>query len=78
MYDLVVIGTGPGGDVGAIRAAQLGMKVAVVKNALPMAAPVSMLAVFPPRQCCTHRSFSKKRDMGFRTWASRCRRHKSA
>src|SRR3978361_1410445 len=33
-YDLVVIGTGPGGYVGAVRAAQLGMKVAVVeKNA---------------------------------------------
>jgi dihydrolipoamide dehydrogenase len=33
-YDLVVIGTGPGGYVCAIRATQLGMKVAVVeKNA---------------------------------------------
>src|SRR5205807_3680143 len=33
-YDLVVIGTGPGGYVCAIRAAQLGMEVAVVeKNA---------------------------------------------
>jgi dihydrolipoamide dehydrogenase len=33
-YDLVVIGTGPGGYVCAIRAAQLGMRVAVVeKNA---------------------------------------------
>ena len=34
-YDLVVIGTGPGGYVCAVRAAQLGMKVAVVeKNSL--------------------------------------------
>jgi len=32
MYDLVVIGTGPGGYVCAIRAAQLGMKVAVVEK----------------------------------------------
>ena len=31
-YDLVVIGTGPGGYVGAIRAAQLGLKVAVVER----------------------------------------------
>src|SRR6266853_506580 len=31
-YDLVVIGTGPGGSVCAIRAAQLGMKVAVVEK----------------------------------------------
>ena len=31
-FDLVVIGTGPGGYVAAIRAAQLGMKVAVVEK----------------------------------------------
>src|SRR5690349_12867258 len=31
-FDLVVIGTGPGGYVCAIRAAQLGMKVAVVEK----------------------------------------------
>ena len=32
MFDLVVIGAGPGGYVAAIRAAQLGMKVAVVEK----------------------------------------------
>ena len=32
LYDLIVIGTGPGGYVCAIRAAQLGMKVAVVEK----------------------------------------------
>lgn len=32
VYDLIVIGTGPGGYVGAIRAAQLGLKVAVVEK----------------------------------------------
>ncbi|MFQ5848484.1 MAG: dihydrolipoyl dehydrogenase [Candidatus Methylomirabilales bacterium] len=31
-YDLVVIGSGPGGYVGAIRAAQLGSKVAIVER----------------------------------------------
>ncbi|MGI9525030.1 MAG: dihydrolipoyl dehydrogenase [Hyphomicrobiaceae bacterium] len=31
-YDIIVIGTGPGGYVCAIRAAQLGMKVAVVEK----------------------------------------------
>jgi dihydrolipoamide dehydrogenase len=31
-YDLIVIGTGPGGYVAAIRAAQLGMQVAVVER----------------------------------------------
>lgn len=32
MYDLVIIGTGPGGYVCAVRAAQLGLKVAVVEK----------------------------------------------
>ncbi len=31
-YDLIVIGGGPAGYVGAIRAAQLGKRVAVVEN----------------------------------------------
>lgn len=31
-FDLIVIGAGPGGYVGAIRAAQLGMKVAIVEK----------------------------------------------
>jgi dihydrolipoamide dehydrogenase len=32
-YDLIVLGSGPGGYVGAIRASQLGLKVAVVEKA---------------------------------------------
>jgi dihydrolipoamide dehydrogenase len=32
-YDLIVIGSGPGGYVAAIRASQLGMKTAVVEKA---------------------------------------------
>ncbi|MDP2193702.1 MAG: FAD-dependent oxidoreductase, partial [Alphaproteobacteria bacterium] len=31
-FDLVVLGAGPGGYVAAIRAAQLGLKVAVVEK----------------------------------------------
>ena len=31
-YDLIIIGTGPGGYVAAIRAAQLGMKVACIEK----------------------------------------------
>lgn len=31
-YDLIVLGAGPGGYVGAIRASQLGMKVAVIEQ----------------------------------------------
>src|SRR6516165_5709359 len=36
-FDLVVIGAGPGGYVAAIRAAQLGKKVAVVEKRTPQA-----------------------------------------
>ncbi|SME94252.1 dihydrolipoyl dehydrogenase [Pseudobacteriovorax antillogorgiicola] len=32
VYDLVVIGAGPGGEVGAIRAAQLGLSVALIEK----------------------------------------------
>lgn len=32
MYDLIVIGSGPGGYVAAIRAAQLGLKVACIEK----------------------------------------------
>ena len=31
-YDLIVIGSGPGGYVAAIRASQLGMKTAIVER----------------------------------------------
>ncbi|HWC66189.1 MAG TPA: FAD-dependent oxidoreductase, partial [Thermoanaerobaculia bacterium] len=31
-YDLVVIGSGPGGYVAAIRAAQLGLRTAIVEK----------------------------------------------
>ena len=31
-YDLIVLGSGPGGYVAAIRAAQLGLKVAIVER----------------------------------------------
>src|ERR1700735_1098269 len=49
-YDLVVIGTGPGGYVCAIRAAQLGMKVAVVdKNATPVGAPCLNVGCMPSK-----------------------------
>jgi len=31
-YDLIVLGSGPGGYVGAIRASQLGLNVAIVER----------------------------------------------
>ena len=34
MYDVIVIGSGPAGYVAAIRASQLGLKTAVLRNLL--------------------------------------------
>jgi len=38
-FDLVVLGSGPGGYVAAIRAAQLGFKTALGKKIRPSGAP---------------------------------------
>ena len=32
MYDLIVLGGGPGGYVASIKASQLGMKVAIIEK----------------------------------------------
>jgi thioredoxin reductase len=45
-FDLVIIGSGPGGYIGAIRAAQLGMKTAIVEKD-KLAAFASTGVVFP-------------------------------
>ncbi len=34
IYDVVILGAGPGGYVAAIRAAQLGQKVAIIEKAV--------------------------------------------
>src|SRR3979409_71935 len=48
-YDLVIIGTGPGGYVCAIRAAQLGMKVAVVEKDPRLAGPCLNVGCMPSK-----------------------------
>ena len=69
-YDLVVIGTGPGGYVCAIRAAQLGLKVAVVeKSATRSAAPASTSAACRRRRCCTPPKCSRRPGIPSPRWA---------
>jgi len=48
-YDLVVIGTGPGGYVCAIRAAQLGMKVAVVEKSATLGGTCLNIGCMPSK-----------------------------
>jgi len=50
-YDVVIIGAGPGGYVCAIRAAQLGLKVACVEKRATLGAHASISGVFRPRHC---------------------------
>ena len=46
-FDLTILGAGPGGYVAAIRAAQLGMKVAVIEKEQLLVALALILDVFP-------------------------------
>src|SRR6202166_1836637 len=48
-YDLIVIGTGPGGYVCPIRAAQLGMKVAVVEKDAPFGGTCLNIGCIPSK-----------------------------
>ena len=50
-YQLIVIGAGPGGYVAALRAAKLGMTVAVVENREAGGTPASIEAAYPQRRC---------------------------
>ena len=60
-FDLTVIGSGPGGYVAAIRAAQLGMKVAVVEKWPTFGGTCLNIGCIPsPRRCCMPPSCSKR------------------
>src|SRR6187402_527261 len=48
-YDLIVIGAGPGGYVAAIRAAQLGLKVACVEKAAALGGTCLRIGCIPSK-----------------------------
>ena len=48
-FDIVIIGSGAGGYVAAIRAAQLGLKVACVDKEITLVELVLILGVYPPK-----------------------------
>jgi len=52
-FDVTIIGSGPGGYVAAIRAAQLGLKTALVEKSPAWVAPACTSAAYPPRRSCT-------------------------
>src|SRR3954453_19542803 len=48
-YDVVVIGAGPGGDVAAIRAAQLGMRTACIDSRETLGGPCLNIGCIPSK-----------------------------
>ena len=56
-YDLIVLGSGPGGYVAAIRAAQLGLKTAIVERE-NLGGICLNWAASRPRLCCGRRKCS--------------------
>jgi NAD(P) transhydrogenase len=56
-YDLVVIGSGPAGQKGAICAAKMRKKVAITDRLLTMGESVFTLERFPAK-CCVKRCFT--------------------
>ncbi len=62
-YDLIVIGTGPGGYVGAIRAAQLGMKVGVVEKRATQGGTCLNIGCIPSKALLAFvRAFRRRRE----------------
>ncbi len=56
-YDLIIIGSGPGGYVCAIRAAQLGLKVCCVEKGKTLGGTCLNVGCIPSKHCCTHRNY---------------------
>ena len=71
-YDLIVIGTGPGGYVCAIRAAQLGMKTAVVEKRATFGGTCLNIGCIPSKAMLQRVRALRGADAQIRArWASR-------
>ena len=52
-YDLIVIGSGPGGYSAAVRAGQYGLKTAIIEKEPKLGGTCLQSAAFRPKRCCT-------------------------
>ncbi len=62
-FDLIVIGSGPGGYVAAIRAAQLGLKTAIVEKSKTLGGTCLNIGCIPSKALLNsshHFAFAKK------------------
>ena len=66
-YDLIIIGTGPGGYVAAIRAAQLGMKVACIEKEATLGGTCLNIGCIPSKALLN----SSEKYIEFKTHAQR-------
>ena len=68
-YDLVVIGAGPGGEVAAIKASQLGFKVAIIDKRKDLGGTCLNVGCIPTKSLLesakTWKKIQKARKMGF-------------
>lgn len=68
-FDLIVIGAGPGGEVGAIRASQLGLKTALVEKREHLGGTCLNVGCIPTKSLLESaklfRKFEKAKDQGF-------------
>ena len=77
MYDLIIIGAGPGGYVCAIRAAQLGMKVAVVEMRKTLGGTCLNIGCIPSKALLYASEMFEEAVTGWRRSASSSRRRSS-
>jgi dihydrolipoamide dehydrogenase len=68
-YDLAIIGSGPGGYVAAIRAAQLGLKTVVVEKDAPLGGTCLLIGCIPTKVLLHHADlydhFKRAAEFGF-------------
>lgn len=79
-FDIVVLGAGPAGEVGAIRAAQLGFAVAVVEKSPHLGGTCLNVGCIPTKALITSahtfQQLKNSRDLGFDCGAVSCNWHK--
>src|SRR6266436_905217 len=63
-FDLVVVGSGPGGYVAAIRAAQLGMRVACVEKDQPLGGTCLNVGCIPSKALLDSSELYRQAEIG--------------